>query len=123
MSTPMNFTSGGNVLNFEAGADYPASRPVELFQVQDRTASGALQVESLGISVTRRKLNFNDMSLTDYTALINWFLNIANGGANNFYFTDEKDFTGLVKITDSIIDFIETSHELYSGILNMEYVG
>lgn len=122
MSTLMNFKQGTNELFFEAGGDYPASRPVELFQVQDRTASGKLQVEDLGVQVRRRAINFNLMSQADYDALINWFLNVVNGGEVPFEFTDEKGFTGTVIITDQIIDFSETSFELYSGTLNVEYV-
>ena len=122
MPTLMNFKQGTNELFFEAGGDYPASRPVELFQVQDRTAAGILQVEDLGVQTRRRVITFNLMSKADYDALLDWFLNIANGGMIDFEFTDEKGFTGTVKITDQIIDFIETSYESYSGTLNVEYV-
>lgn len=121
-TTLMKFESGSDVLEFEAGADYPASRPIELFQVQDRTAAGVLQVESLGISVSSRSLIFNLMSLADYEALINWFVNIVNGGEKDFTFTDERGLAGSVKITDNIINFPETDFELFSGVLNLEYV-
>lgn len=122
MTTLMRFDSGTDSLEFEAGADYPASRPIEIFQVQDRTAAGILQVESLGVSVSRRVLTFTLMSLVDYQALLNWFINIVNGGEKDFSFTDEKGVIGLVKITDNILNFVETDFEIFSGVLNLEYV-
>lgn len=122
MPTLMQFKLNALELNFEAGGDYPASRPVELFQVQDRTAAGILQIEDLGVQVRRRSINFNLMSQADYDALLDWFLNVVNGGMETFEFTDEKGFAGDVKITDQIIDFTETSFERYSGSLNVEYV-
>jgi len=122
MATLMKFESGASTLQFEAAADYPASRPVALFQVQDRTAAGVLQVEDLGVNVSKRTLAFNLMPKVDYLALIDWFLNVANGGMVSFDFTDERGVVGEVVILDSVIDFPETSFEVYSGRLQLEYV-
>ncbi len=122
MSTPMKFESTPHILQFEAGGDYPATRTNRVFQVRDRTAGGQLKVETLGIQNKTRVLVFNLMSKVDYTALIDWFLNVVNGGEVDFEFTDEYGDTGTVKITDNILDFTETSLERYSGTLNLEYV-
>ena len=102
MSTLMRFTLGANVLVFEAGGTYPAKRTIEKMQVIDRTADGSLQVETLGIVIRTRVLSFALMSLVDYTGLIDWFLNIVDGGATSFTFTDEYGDSGAVKITNSI---------------------
>ena len=118
----MKFVSGSNVLEFEAGADYPAERVVELFEVQDRTAAGTLKVESLGVTSQRRVLNWSLMGSVDYFALIDWFINVSNGGRNNFYFTDEYGVEGLVKITSGRINFREVSLGSYAGTITLEYV-
>lgn len=122
MSTPMKFQSGGVILDFEAGGDYPARRRHVLGQITDRTAAGTLKTETLGIYILTRVIVFNEMSLTDYQALVDWFLNVAVGSANSFDFTDEYGDTGSVKMLDGEIDFQETSLQLYSGSITLEYV-
>ena len=122
MSTLMRFDLAHHSLVFEAGADYPATRTNRVFQVQDRSAGGNLRVETLGVQVRTRVLNFNLMSKTDYDNLIDWFLNIVNAGEKDFEFTDEYGDTNTVKIIDNILDFGETSLERYSGTLALEYV-
>ncbi len=122
MSTLMKFYLSPYTLQFEAGGDYPATRTNRIFQVQDRTAAGAVKVETLGITIHTRTIAFNLMSKTDYVALVEWFLDVVNGGEKVFEFTDEYGDTGNVRITDSIIDFTETSLARYSGTLNLEYV-
>ena len=122
MSTLMRFDLAPHSLVFEAGADYPATRTNRVFQVQDRSAGGNLRVETLGVQVRTRVLNFNLMSKTDYDNLIDWFLNIVNAGEKDFEFTDEYGDTNTVKIIDNILDFGETSLERYSGTLALEYV-
>lgn len=122
MATLMKFEKGASTLQFLAGGSYPAQRQHELLQVQDRTAGGAMQVETLGISLQRRIITFNLMHKTDYDALINWFLNVVNGGELTFDFTDEYGDTGEVRILTSVLDFAETSLERYSGSITVEYV-
>lgn len=122
MATTLYFEKGAASLQFEAGGDYPANRTHEVLQVQDRTASGELQVETLGLNIERRVLAFNLMPKTDYDSLVNWFLNVVNAGAETFTMTDEYGRTGTVRIVNSILDFSETSFELYSGQLTVEYV-
>lgn len=122
MSTLMKFVYGGSVLQFEEGASYPASRPIEKLQIADRTAGGTLQVEELGITFRRRTLNFVDMSKNDYEGLVDWFDNVSNGSQNDFEFIDERGFQGIVKIIDNVVDFIETDYELFSGSITLEYI-
>lgn len=121
MSTLMKFVYGGNTLQFEAGGDYPAGRRTELLQVQDRTAAGILQVEDLGITIASRTIQFNLMSKVDYDALVDWFVNIVNGGSETFEFTDEYGIVRDAIITNTILDFEETNFNLYSGQLVLEY--
>ena len=122
MATLLQFKKDSDILVFEAGADYPAARPIEIFQVKDRTAAGSLQIETLGVTVRKRILSFNLMTLNDYNALIDWFINIVNGGKETFEFTDEKGIVGDAKITSNIIDFLEVDFELFSGSIELEYV-
>lgn len=118
----MKFELGANILEFEQGADYPASRPVEKVQGQERMASGALDVEQLGPDISKRILDFGDMSETDYLGLRNWFINVANGAINSFTFTDEKGFAGIVRITTKIYDFPESYFDGHTGSMTLEYV-
>lgn len=122
MSTLMKFYLAPHTLQFEAGGDYPANRVTKVFQVKDRTAGGTLQVETLGITTRTRTIVFNEMSLTDYTALIDWFIDVVNAGELTFEFTDEYgDVFPEARIINSELDFNETSLELYSGSLDVEY--
>ena len=121
MSTLMKFEVGSEVLQFEAGGDYPAKRKQELLQAKDRSAAGDLQIENLGIKIKTRVIVFNLMSKADYVALVDWFLNVAQGGSLPFIFTDEYGDAGEVRIMDSIIDFDENSLEAYSGSITLEY--
>jgi len=122
MSTLMQFYLAPYTLVFEAGGDYPATRTHSVTQVQDRSAGGKIHVETLGVQIRTRVLHFNLMSKADYDSLVDWFLNIVNGGERDFEFTDEYGDSGNVKIIDSTLDFSETSLERYSGFITLEYV-
>lgn len=121
MSTLLKFELGGNVLQFEDGSQYPQSTSDRIYQVTDRSAGGQLHVENLGINTKTKTLNFFLMSVGDYTALLNWFLNVAEGSKNTFDYTDEYGNTNEVRIISNILDFSETSFERYSGILVLEF--
>jgi hypothetical protein len=121
MSTLMKFQSGALILQFEAAGDYPAVRRNEVIQVTDRNAAGALQVETLGIKIKSRVINFTMMPKADYIALVEWFLDVANASANTFDFTDEYGDVGTVRFTSPILNFPETSFELYEGSITLEY--
>jgi hypothetical protein len=118
----MKFEYGTEVFQFEAGGVYPAQRTHRVYQVQDKTAGGTIKVQNLGIKASTRTIIFDLMPKVDYDGLVNWFLNIVNAGEIDFTFTDEYGDSGLVKITDSIIDFAETSLERYAGSITLEYV-
>lgn len=117
----MQFKYGATELNFSQGASYPAERPFELTQVIDRTAAGTLQVEDLGVDIERRVLSWELMPKADYDALLDWFVNVAQGAKNVFSFTDEYGRVGDVRIISPIFDFRETSWERYRGELILEY--
>ncbi len=122
MSSLMQFSYSGHVLVFEGGGDYPAERTHKVFQVQDRSAGGKLHVANLGITAKTRTISFNLMSYADYIGLVDWFLNVVNGGEHDFEFTDEYGDSGTVKILNDTLDFAETSMQRYSGSIQLEYV-
>ena len=118
----MKFVLGTSELEFDAGADYPYSRPLEKVQALDRAASGKTEVEVLGPSITTRTLIFVDMSKDDFQGYSNWFDIIADGAVNEFEFTDEYGAVGNVIITSPSNSIRETSFELYGGTVTLEYV-
>jgi len=121
MSTSLQFDYGVDSLVFENASDYPSQKRVEMLQVQDRTAGGTTHVETLGINIISRKLQFNLMSLTDYNALVDWFVNTVQGGRLPFDFTDEYGTTAEVRFVDNVLDFTEVSLNSYSGSFTLEY--
>lgn len=121
MTTLMKFVKGATTLQFEEGASYPAARPIEKIQVTDRTASGGLQIEELGITLRTRVLFFKDMLKSDHDALLDWFDNVANASANSFEFTDERGFVGEVRILDNKFNSVEGDFELYNVDITVEY--
>lgn len=118
----MKFTRGTDTLIFESPAQYPASRPVSKAQIIDRLASGVTDVESLGPDISERILEFSEMSKTDYDALRTWYLDIADGAINKFYFEDERGSVGEVIITSFTFALDETDYELFEGSITLEYV-
>ena len=118
----MKFTLGTNELVFDAGASYPYSRPLGKVQAMDRSASGKIDVEKLGPSITTRTLFFIDMSKNDFLGYSNWYDIIADGAVNEFEFTDEYGVVGNVIITSPANTIRETTFELYAGTVTLEYV-
>lgn len=119
--TLMRFDLSPYELQFSCGASYPASLPVKVFGVNDRTAAGTFQYEELGIQTFRRTLQFDRMPKVDYDGLVNWFLNVSEAGKNEFQFTDEYGLVGWVIITDQELFFQEIFLDTFSGSVNLEY--
>lgn len=120
MGNPV-FTLGTNVLTFSKGIVYPVQSPREHIQAIDRTAAGTLEVESLGAIVKRLPISFKNLPLIDYSALKNWFDNIAAGAANAFTYTDMDSVDHLVRWVNQF-NFIE-DRSGYSGSIDLEVVG
>lgn len=117
------FVLDANVLQFSRGMQYPVERPLEVMQGIDRTASGGVEVESLGPRIKTRPLVFRNLPSEDYEALHSWYDNIADGAANVFTYYDE-DGTGMaVRIMSPRIAFKKTSNGRWSGELLLEVVG
>ncbi len=121
MANP-KFVLDSNVLQFSRGMQYPVAKPMEKVQATDRTASGSLEVEDLGVNLSTRILIFKNLPLADYTALDNWFDNIANGAVNPFTYYDEDGASMTVVILTPKLDFQQTSYQKYSGELLLELV-
>ena len=118
----ITFTKGVDSLAFTYNNQFPVSRPVEKFQVVDRTADGTLQVEDLGVDVERRELVFKFMPQADYDALVTWFNTTCNGAAETFTFTDERSNGMTVRMLTTVLDFRETQWQQYEGTLELEVI-
>ena len=120
MGTAVTFTLGSNVLTLSSGITYPVQAPREQVQALDRTAAGALEVESLGTIIQRLTLGLRNQSSATYAALINWFDIIAAGAANSFTYTDPDGVDHVVRWTNAF-NFAE-SKAGYSGSIELEVV-
>ena len=118
----LQFYLAPHLLAFEVGGQYPAEFTSRLFQVQDRTAGGTMEVETLGILSKTRQIVFVNMPKADYDGLVNWFDNIAQASYNVFEFTDEYGIVFNVRVVDSEIRFKETKLDCFSGTLTLELV-
>ncbi|MBU0665345.1 MAG: hypothetical protein KJ990_12490 [Proteobacteria bacterium] len=96
---------------------------MEKIQVMDRTASGALQVEELGVTIRSFPIVFKGLPLADYQALVTWHDSIANGAENNFTYYDEDGVAHTVKMLTLVLNFKQTSYQRYAGELLLEVVG
>lgn len=122
LATSLKFEYLTNSIEFESGASYPERDTHQKYQVVDRSAGGQLHVETLGVSRIIRTLLFQNMSQTDYDALVDWFDNIVNGAEIAFTFTDEYGDSGTVRIIDSTLNFKNVSLGRFSGTLSLEFV-
>lgn len=116
----MKFVSGINTLEFGRGGNYSAPRPVEIVQAKERSASGIPHVESFGVLLQSRTINFDSIPLEEYVELLNWFVNVANGQENNFYFFDERNDMFVVSFSASTLNLPETSYRRFSGAVVLE---
>lgn len=119
----MRFYTGIHELNFLDNAQYPASNPAEIIQATERSAGGVLHVENFNVNpIKKRELVFDMMEKTDYILLYDWFINIAKGALNSFFFEDEDGNINECRIISNIMDFQETSYESYSGKMTLEFI-
>lgn len=116
----MKFYTAESELVFENPAQYPAQRPVELMQVRERSAAGTSHVETYSSPIPRRALMWNSMGQQDYINVLDWFLNIAQGMQNPFWFEDERGDVFYVRFEDRTINLKEVTFERYTGSLNLE---
>lgn len=119
----IRFVLGANSLTFSRGIQYPVAKPQEKMQVVDRTGSGALQVEELGVTIRSFPIVFKSLPLADYEALRTWHDTIANGAQNNFTYYNETGAAYTVKCLTLNLNFLETSYQRFGGELLLEVVG
>ena len=116
----MKFYTDFETFEFSNPAQYPATSPVEMQQVRDRTAGGTTHVETYAKPLRARTLVFDEMSEVDYLGLLNWFVNVVNGMADTFNFQDERGNDYPVKFSNRSINFQETSYKRYKGSISVE---
>lgn len=117
------FVLDSNIIQFSRGMQYPVERPLEVAQSIDRTASGTVEVESLGPRINTRPLVFKNLPDEDYEALRNWYDSIADGASNVFTFYDEDGVGMAVRIMSPRIAFKKTANGRWSGEVLLEVVG
>lgn len=115
------FTLGANVITFPKGIDLPASTPREHIQAIDRTASGNLEVESLGTIIKRLPISFSNLPAATYAELLTWFETVAAGAANSFTYTDMDGVDHVVRWVNQF-NFTETKGG-FGGSIDLEVVG
>lgn len=115
-----SFVLGGNSLTFSKGIRLPVRAPREAVQAVDRTASGSLEVEALGIIIKRITIEFANLPLADYDALVNWYDVIASGAANAFTYNDPDENAWLVRWMNTF-NFYEAESG-FSGSIELEVV-
>lgn len=119
MANPQ-FILGGNLLTFPRPPRYPVRMPRERIQAVDRTAGGALQVESLGGAIVRRPCTWANLSAAFIASLQNWFDVIANGAANAFTYIDEDEVSYSVRWVNNF-DF-EEEKSGFGGTIELEII-
>jgi len=101
-------------------AQYPSGAKSELIQVKERSASGVPHTEDYNVEINEMSFSFVDMKELIYLALVDFHLNVVLGMSEEFTLDDDKGNSYTVNFTSPIIDFKNTSFELWSGKFNVE---
>lgn len=118
------FILGGATLEFTGGIQLPGRRPLEKIQARDRTAAGSLQVEDLGVPAIRRfPLVIRGIDAAMMAGIEDWWANKADGGLNQFTYSDEDGTEYTVLWVDDLLDFTQIEPDIYEGEINLEVVG
>jgi len=118
----LKFVYGTHELEFSVGSSYPYGVKEEGVQAVDRTAVGLLEVESFGIDIPTRRLDFVLLPKADYMGLVDWLKNIVNWSAKEFYFVDEYGAVAKVVFSGNSIDFQESQLDRFNGSITLEVV-
>lgn len=101
-------------------AQYPSGAKSELIQVKERSASGVPHTEDYSVELSEMTYNFKDFPTAEYLLLVNFHLNVVVGMTTEFTLVDDKGVSHTVNFTSPIIDFEETSFELWAGSFSVE---
>jgi hypothetical protein len=118
----MIFELGSLLVELEAPAQYPHDAGTTLIQARDTSASGVPHIESFEVQTDKSTYVFVDMSQSDYVAVLEWFVNTAEGMLNSFDLTDDLGVTTEVRFTSPEIRFKKNSYGLWSGSFTVESV-
>jgi len=103
-------------------AQYPLNRKSELVQVRERSASGVTYTEDFSIQIGAVTYNFSDMSADYYIALMEFFVNSAEGMLHEFKIVDDRGAESTVKFTTPTLAFNETFMDLWEGSFTVEEI-
>lgn len=118
----MIFNLDTTTVTLEKPAQYPYNEATRLVQAKERSASGITHVESFQVLTGDYTYNFEDMSPRDYTVLMEFFVNVAEGMLNEFNLTDDLNVTRLVRFASPDLEFSKDSYELWAGSFSVEQV-
>lgn len=118
----VKFELGSDTLQFEVSKSFPDSNPIRKIQIKDRTASGKLRVEDLGVAIYTKNLNLISITKNDYDGLVDWFENKANGAVNSFTYYDQYGATFTVRMINDTLDITQIGVNRYSGEITLEVV-
>lgn len=116
----MRFYTDTREFVFQDASQYPTSRPVEMYQVTDRTAGGTTHTETYARPISTRTLKFELMPESDMLGMMDWFVNVVNGMADSFNFEDERGDTSVVKFNAKKLSPTEVSYMRYSMSVGLE---
>ena len=85
----MRFYLDNQELVFSVPASLPYSNRTKLVQVKDYSASGITHVEDFEVVSGSLNITFQELPQNDYTALLDWHVNVAEGMKNVFGMEDD----------------------------------
>ena len=118
----MIFEYSGTIVTLDDPAQYPQQENTELIQAKERSASGIIQTEDFSVRIGTFTYNFVNMSRSDYTALVEFFLNTVTGILYAFLLTDDLGVQRTVRFTSSQLSFTNTSHDFWNGNFTVEEI-
>lgn len=110
----------GSVIADIGYAQYPQDPNTELVQASDRSATGVLYVEDFSLQINSTTYRFVDMGESEYIALMEFFVNDAQGKLNPFTLTDDSGQTGNVRFLESMLSFSNSAYKLWNGSFSVE---
>ncbi len=116
----MIFEKDGTTVTLDQPAQYPYAQGLTLVQASEMSASGITHVEDFEVKTGTFVHKFSNTSDADYSKILDWFLNTAEGKMYKFNLTDDLGVTRAVRFTESQLNFTKDYYQLWSGSFTVE---